>query len=101
MNWRPRARLCSAVRLKLTRATFGGKRKGKRGRGAAGKIPVFGLLKRGVESLYQDYPRCFRRHADPHHRAQGGAGSASFIPTAGAAIMYWMCQTSITSVSPF
>ena len=26
---------------------FGGKRKGKRGRGAGGKIPVFGLLKRG------------------------------------------------------
>jgi transposase len=26
---------------------FGGKRKGKRGRGSAGKIPVFGLLKRG------------------------------------------------------
>ena len=26
---------------------FGGVRKGKRGRGAAGKIPVFGLLKRG------------------------------------------------------
>ena len=26
---------------------FGGKRKGKRGRGAAEKIPVFGLLERG------------------------------------------------------
>ena len=26
---------------------FGGKRKGKRGRGVAGKVPVFGLLKRG------------------------------------------------------
>ncbi len=26
---------------------FGGKRKGKRGRGAAGKVPVFGLLNRG------------------------------------------------------
>ena len=26
---------------------FGGRRKGKRGRGAAGKTPVFGLLKRG------------------------------------------------------
>ena len=26
---------------------FGGRRKGKRGRGAAGKLPVFGLLKRG------------------------------------------------------
>ena len=25
---------------------FGGQRKGKRGRGAAGKVPVFGLLKR-------------------------------------------------------
>ena len=28
---------------------FGGKRKGKRGRGAAVKIPVFGLLNRGVK----------------------------------------------------
>ena len=28
-------------------AMFGGKRKGKRGRGAPGKVPVFGLLKRG------------------------------------------------------
>ena len=26
---------------------FGGRRKGRRGRGAGGKIPVFGLLKRG------------------------------------------------------
>ena len=26
---------------------FGGARKGKRGRGAAGKVPVFGILKRG------------------------------------------------------
>jgi len=26
---------------------FSGRRKGKRGRGAAGKVPVFGLLKRG------------------------------------------------------
>ena len=25
---------------------FGGRRKGKRGRGAAGKVPVFGLLMR-------------------------------------------------------
>ena len=29
------------------RAIFGGGRKGKRGRGAGGKVPVFGLLKRG------------------------------------------------------
>ena len=61
--------------IEVDESYFGGKRKGKRGRGAAGKIPVFGLLKRGGESLYQDYPRCFRRHADPHHRAQGGPAS--------------------------
>ena len=27
---------------------FGGRRKGKRGRGAGGKVPVFGLLNRGA-----------------------------------------------------
>ena len=29
------------------KVTLGGERKGKRGRGSAGKVPVFGLLKRG------------------------------------------------------
>lgn len=33
---------------------FGGRRKGKRGRGAAGKVPVFGLLKRGRQGLHKD-----------------------------------------------
>lgn len=33
---------------------FGGHRKGHRGRGAAGKVPVFGLLKRGGKV----YTRC-------------------------------------------
>jgi len=32
--------------IELDESYFGGSRKGKRGRGAAGKIPVFGLLKR-------------------------------------------------------
>ena len=32
--------------IELDESYFGGKRKGKRGRGAAGKVPVFGLLKR-------------------------------------------------------
>jgi transposase len=31
--------------IEVDESYFGGKRKGKRGRGAAGKIPVFGLLK--------------------------------------------------------
>lgn len=33
--------------VEVDESHFGGVRKGKRGRGAAGKIPVFGILKRG------------------------------------------------------
>ena len=33
--------------IEVDESYFGGRQKGKRGRGAAGKIPVFGLLKRG------------------------------------------------------
>lgn len=33
--------------VEVDESYFGGRRKGKRGRGAKGKIPVFGLLKRG------------------------------------------------------
>jgi transposase len=33
--------------IEVDESDFGGHRKGKHGRGAAGKIPVFGLLKRG------------------------------------------------------
>ena len=36
-----------ADEIELDESYFGGVRKGKRGRGAAGKVPVFGLLKRG------------------------------------------------------
>ena len=44
---------------------FGGTRKGNRGRGAAGKIPVFGLLKRGGQVYTRIIP---------------DASSASLIP---------------------
>ena len=33
--------------IEVDESYFGGFRKGKRGRGATGKVPVFGLLKRG------------------------------------------------------
>ncbi len=33
--------------IEVDESYFGGHRKGKRGRGAAGKVPVFGILKRG------------------------------------------------------
>ncbi len=35
-----------AGEIEMDESYFGGTRKGKRGRGAAGKVPVFGLLKR-------------------------------------------------------
>jgi len=35
---------------------FGGRRKGQRGRGAAGKVPVFGILKRGGRVYTQVIP---------------------------------------------
>ena len=35
-----------AGEIELDESYFGGKRKGKRGRGAAGKVPVFGILER-------------------------------------------------------
>ena len=37
--------LCGEI--EVDESYFGGARKGKRGRGAGGKVPVFGLLKRG------------------------------------------------------
>ncbi|NKB81349.1 MAG: IS1595 family transposase [Nitrospirales bacterium] len=36
-----------AGEVEVDESYFGGRRKGKRGRGAAGKVPVFGILKRG------------------------------------------------------
>lgn len=33
--------------VELEESSCGGTRQGKRGRGAAGKVPVFGILKRG------------------------------------------------------
>ena len=36
-----------ADEIEVDESYFGGSRKGKRGRGSAGKVPVYGLLKRG------------------------------------------------------
>ena len=36
-----------AGEIDVDERSFGGRRMGKRGRGAAGNVPVFGLLKRG------------------------------------------------------
>ncbi len=44
---------------------FGGTRKGKRGRGAAGKVPVFGILKRGGRVYTQVIPDAASRTLMP------------------------------------
>jgi transposase len=38
---------CPSGEIEVDESYFDGSRNGKRGRGAAGKVPVFGLLKRG------------------------------------------------------
>jgi transposase len=40
-------------KIEMDESYFGGVRKGKRGRGAAGKVPVFGILKRGGQVYTQ------------------------------------------------
>ena len=46
--------------IEVDESYFGGVRKGKRGRGAAGKIPVFGILKRGGKVYTQMIPTAKR-----------------------------------------
>lgn len=50
---------------------FGGRRKGPRGRGAAGKVPVFGLLKRDGK-VYTRIVRCLAQDLAPDHPHEGG-----------------------------
>jgi transposase len=42
--------------VELDESYFGGRRKGKRGRGAAGKVPVFGILERDGQVLVEVVP---------------------------------------------
>jgi len=43
----PEANVAFRGEIEVDESYFGGARKGNRGRGAAGKVPVFGILKRG------------------------------------------------------
>ena len=47
-----------AGEIEVDESYFGGRRKGKRGRGAGGKVPVFGLLKRGGKVYTAMIPNC-------------------------------------------
>ena len=60
--------------IEVDESYFGGRRKGKRGRGAGGKIPVFGLLKRGGKVYTKDYCRCQRRNFDAAYTRESNPG---------------------------
>jgi|ERR1700678_137120 len=51
--------------IEVDESYFGGARKGKRGRGAAGKVPVFGLLKRGGKVYARVIPDARRNTLNP------------------------------------
>ena len=76
-----------AGEIEVDESYFGGHRKGKRGRGAAGKVPVFGLLKRDAQparieavvrppkqvaregvTMEQEQISPYRAHDAPHRR---------------------------------
>ena len=44
--------------IEVDESYFGGRRKGKRGRGTAGKTPVFSMLIAGPQGLHEDHSRC-------------------------------------------
>jgi transposase len=54
-----------AGEIEVDESYFGGRRKGKRGRGAAGKVPVFGLLKRGGKVYARVIPNVKSRTLKP------------------------------------
>jgi transposase len=51
--------------IEIDESYFGGSRKGKRGRGAAGKVPVFGLLKRSGKAYARVIPDVKSRTLKP------------------------------------
>lgn len=70
---------------------FGGKRKGKRGRGAAGKVPVFGLLKRNGKVYAVVIENSKASTLIPIVKEKVSL-IALFIQTHLEAIMHWMYQ---------
>ena len=64
--------------VEVDESYFGGRRKGRRGRGAAGKIPVFGILKRGGKVYTQMVPNVRRRTLEPILEAKVAADSVVY-----------------------
>ena len=59
--------------VEVDESYFGGRRKGKRGRGAAGKVPVLGLTKKGWQGLCDYDTRCQERYFTADHSGESDA----------------------------
>ena len=60
--------------IEVDESYFGAKRiKGKRGRGAYSKTPVFGILQRSGMVYTEIVPDCAKQHAAGHYPRQGRA----------------------------
>ncbi|USO00963.1 MAG: transposase [Alphaproteobacteria bacterium] len=57
--------------IEVDESYFGGARKGQRERGSVGKVPVFGLLKRGCKVHTQVIPDAKRTPLVPIIRSKG------------------------------
>ena len=77
--------------IEVDESYFGGRRKGRRGRGAGGKIPVFGLLKRGGKVYTKIIPNASSATLMPI-RERESRPTASSIPTVGRATTCSTCQ---------
>ena len=82
--------------IEVDESYFGGKRKGKRGRGTGERIPVFGLLKRGGRVYTKIIPDASRASL-PRSLSAKSCLTASSILTAGRPTMCWMFRTSSIS----
>ena len=78
-------------KIEVDESYFGGRRKGKRGRGAAGKVIVFGLLKRGGKVYTMTVDDVKRDTLIPAIRQKVRGLTALCTPTAIRLIMHWTC----------
>lgn len=74
--------------FELDESYFGAKRiRGKRGRGAAGKTPVFGLLKRDGKVFVTIVPNCSKEELMPIIQGKIIEGSTQYILMVGGHMM--------------
>ncbi len=81
--------------IELDESYFGGTRKGKRGRGAAGKVPVFASSNVAARSTHRSFQMQRAKLSCPSFRKKSSPIALSMQITGGGTT-FWMCQSSST-----